>query len=85
MLIGQLSDHPLPPLCVKKYGQSYQAIYLLLDFFVCYFIVSREKGEVAELLQVLSNKIDLENMAEEGNGTSTITPIKPRFIEHEQF
>ena len=53
--------------CVNKYKQSYQAIYLLLDLFVCYFIVSREKGEVAELLQVLSNKIDLENMAEEGN------------------
>ena len=40
---------------------------LLLGLFICNWIVFREKGEVAELLQVLSNKIDLENMAEEGN------------------
>ena len=45
--------------------KSYQA--KSASWCVCNFIVSREKGEVAELLQVLSNKIDLENMAEEGN------------------
>ena len=38
-----------------------------MAFSVCTFNIFREKGEVAELLQVLSNKIDLENMVEEGN------------------